>query len=84
MATSIDAALALIGDAPAHVIGGAQIYAEILPKTDRLIVTEISKTFNCDAFFPAIDSQQWKEISREPHHSDAQDLDYAFVIYERR
>lgn len=82
--TSIDAALALVGDTPAHVIGGAQIYAEILPKTDRLIVTEISKTFNCDAFFPAIDPQQWKEVSREQHHSDTQGFDYAFVIYERR
>lgn len=82
--TSLDAALALVGDTPAYVIGGAQIYVEALPKSDRLIVTEISKTFDCDAFFPAIDAQQWKEISREQHHSDAQKFDYAFVIYQRR
>lgn len=81
--TSVDAALALIGDTPAYVIGGAQIYAEVLPITNRLIVTEITRNFHCDAFFPAIDPQQWKEVSREQHHSDEQQFDYAFVVYER-
>lgn len=81
---SIEAARALVGDTPAYVIGGAQIYKEILPATDRLIVTEIGKRFDCDAFFPAIDPQQWEEISREPHHSAEQGFDYAFVIYQRR
>ena len=81
---SLDAARALVGDTPAHVIGGAQIYAEALPVTDRLIVTEIGKRFDCDAFFPAIDPQQWEEISRESHRSAEQDFDYAFVIYQRR
>lgn len=81
---SIEAARALVGDTPAYVIGGAQVYKEILPATDRLIVTEIGKRFDCDAFFPAIDPQQWEEISREPHHSAEQGFDYAFVIYQRR
>ena len=81
--TSVDAALALIGDTPAYVIGGAQIYAEVLPITNRLIVTQDTSKFHCDAFFPAIDPQQWKEVSREQHHSDEQQFDYAFVVYER-
>ncbi|HJV50848.1 MAG TPA: dihydrofolate reductase [Noviherbaspirillum sp.] len=81
--TSLDAALRLVADAPACIIGGAQIYAEVLPRTDRLIVTEIGKTFNCDAFFPAIDPQRWKEVARESHHSDQNGFDYAFVTYER-
>src|SRR4051812_5852049 len=45
--TSVDAALALVRGVPACIIGGAQIYAETLPHTQRLIVTEIGKTFNC-------------------------------------
>ncbi|HJV73937.1 MAG TPA: dihydrofolate reductase [Noviherbaspirillum sp.] len=82
--TSVDGALALVGDTPAYVIGGAQIYAEVLPVTNRLIITEIARNFNCDAFFPAIDPQKWKEVSREQHHSEEQNFDYAFVVYERR
>jgi dihydrofolate reductase len=82
--TSIDEALRLVADVPAHVIGGAQIYAEVLPRTDRLIVTEIGKTFRCDAFFPEIGKDQWREASREQHHSDENGFDYAFVIYERQ
>lgn len=80
---SLDAAIALVGDVPACIIGGAQIYAEALPRTGRLIVTEIGKTFDCDAFFPAIDLQQWQEVARERHHSDQNGFDYAFVTYQR-
>src|SRR3954447_19455685 len=47
-ATSLDAALRLLGDVPCFIIGGAQIYREALPHTTRLIVTEIAKRFDCD------------------------------------
>lgn len=81
---SLDAALKLTGDTPACVIGGAQIYAETLACAHRLIVTEIDKTFDCDAFFPEIDPRQWREAARESHHSVENGFDYAFVTYERR
>jgi dihydrofolate reductase len=83
-ATSLETALHLLGDAPAFIIGGEQIYREVLPRTTRLIVTEIAKRFDCDAFFPDVDPQQWQEVSREQHHSESGGFDYAFVIYQRR
>lgn len=82
--SSLAAAAALAGDAEAFIIGGAEIYAAAQPLTQRLIVTEIKHSFDCDAFFPARDPQQWEEISRENHHSDANDFDYSFVVYQRR
>jgi len=82
-APSLNAAASTAGDAEAFVIGGAQIYAEALPHADRLIVTEIGKTFDCDTFFPEIDQQQWKEVARDKHHSEQNGFDYAFVTYER-
>lgn len=81
--TSLDAAIALVREVPACIIGGAQIFIEALPLVDRLVVTEISKTFDCDTFFPAIDPAQWTEVARETHHSDAGGFDYAFVTYQR-
>lgn len=81
---SLAAASALIGTAPSFIIGGAQIYAEALPLAGRLLVTEIGRTFDCDAFFPAIDKTVWQETTREPHHSEANGFDFAFVTYQRR
>lgn len=83
-AFSLDAALALVGDTPAFVIGGAQIFADALPLTHTLIVTQIDKRFDCDTFFSPIDPQQWEEVSREQHRSAEQNFGYAFVTYRRR
>jgi dihydrofolate reductase len=81
--TSFEAAKALVGDAQAFIIGGAQIYADTLAGTDRIIVTKIDKAYDCDAFFPAIDPAQWKEVAREAHHSEANGLDFAYITYDR-
>lgn len=83
-AVSLDAALALAGAGELFVIGGASIYAEALPRADRLIVTEIGKRFECDTFFPPIDLAVWHETARERYHSGPQGFDFAFVTYERR
>jgi dihydrofolate reductase len=82
--TSLDAAVALAGNTEAFIIGGAQIFIEALPRVDRLIVTEIDKTFDCDTFFPQIDLNQWQEVAREQHQSAKAGLPYAFVTFERR
>lgn len=81
---SLEAAVALVGDAPAFIIGGAQIFAESMDLAQRIVVTEIDHTFKCDTFFPPLDSAVWAETAREAYHSDANGYDYAFVTYERR
>lgn len=87
-ADSLQAAIALLGDEPASIIGGAQIFSAALPLADTLIVTHIAHRFDCDTFFPAIDPALWRESAREVHtradgHADAPDYDYAFVTYTR-
>ena len=83
-ALSLADAVRLAGDGEAFVIGGSQIYAEVLPLASKLIVTEIDADFECDAFFPPIDPAVWSEVTRESHHSESTGLRYAFVIYRRR
>lgn len=83
VAHSLDQAIALAGDEPASIIGGAQIFADALSVADRMIVTEIAHTFSCDTFFPEPPSGAWKETARETHHSQANGFDYAYVTYER-
>ncbi|HEY4316478.1 MAG TPA: dihydrofolate reductase [Herbaspirillum sp.] len=86
-AASVAEAAVLAGadsNGEAFIIGGAQIYAESLPLADRLIVTEIARRFDCDAFFPAPDMTLWRETARETHRSSDDAFDYAFVTYEKR
>jgi dihydrofolate reductase len=42
------------------IIGGQDVYTQTLAIADRLILTEIEKEFEGDAFFPAFDKQQWR------------------------
>ena len=83
VALSLEAAIALLGDDDASIIGGAQIFNASMHLADRLIVTEIAHAFNCDTYFPALDAGVWRETARETHHDDAGAFDYAFVTYER-
>ena len=80
---SLADAIALVGEQPAFVIGGGQIFMDALPLTRQLLVTEIDRDFACDVFFPEIDPRSWREVAREAHHSDVNAFDFAFVTYQR-
>ncbi|NWG86517.1 MAG: dihydrofolate reductase [Hydrogenophilaceae bacterium] len=82
-AHSIDAAIAACGDDPeVFFVGGADLYRQVLPRADRLYLTEIQAEYEGDAYFPAFDGQAWREATREPHVSAA-GLGYHFVTYTR-
>jgi dihydrofolate reductase len=85
VAHSLEAAIAVCaGDEEVFVVGGANLYAQALPRVDTLHITEIQHDVDGDAHFPDFDRAQWREVSREQHHQDApQALDYAFVTYRR-
>lgn len=65
------------------VIGGAQIFREILPVCDRMYTTEIHRDFEGDARFPEFDREGWIEVSREKHQND-NGLEYDFVVLDRK
>jgi len=79
---SLDEAVSLVGDAPAFIIGGAQVFDAALAIADQLIVTEIDGEFECDTFFPAIDPAIWREAERTRHQS-ANGLAFDIVLYRR-
>ena len=82
---SIPAALAVCADdSEVFFVGGAQLYAQVLPLAQRLYLTEIKAEFEGDAWFPALDRTEWDEISRDPRHDIASGLHYDFVIYQRK
>ncbi|WP_119154671.1 dihydrofolate reductase [Caldimonas tepidiphila] len=85
-AHSIEAALALVAQEPrVFVIGGAQLYAEALPRADELVLTELDRDFDGDAAFPAWPREAFDEVSREVREAEApHGFGYAFVTYRRR
>ncbi len=55
------------GNPRLYGIGGAGIYAALLPQADRLLITEVDLEIpDADAFFPDFDADRWREIARYP------------------
>jgi dihydrofolate reductase len=83
----LDAALAAARrDHPARVfvLGGGQIYREALPLADELMLTEIERDFDGDAYFPDFARDAFAEVSRERHLAAApNDFHFSFVTYRR-
>lgn len=67
------------------VIGGEAIYREMLPMAHRLYLTEVHGAVEGDAWFPALEMDQWKEVSREDiDQGEGDDYSYSFVVLDRR
>jgi dihydrofolate reductase len=85
VAHSLEAALAYAEVSPeVFVIGGATLYAQALPRADRLYLTRIDANFAGDTYFPPVDPDRWQEVSRQNHSPDAENpWPYAFTVLER-
>ena len=84
---SLDEALAITQteEKPVFIVGGAEIYRQALPKTDRLYLTTIHHNFDADTFFPDFDRSEWTVINSEPHKADEKNkYDYTFEVLERK
>jgi len=83
--TDIDTALAAAGTGTVCIIGGAELYRQVLDRADRLVLTEVAADVEGDAHFPEFDRDTFVEVAREAHPADADnEHDYAFVEYRRR
>ncbi len=72
-------------DNEVFIIGGGQVYVQLLPYADKLYITRIHHTFaDADTFFPAIDLTRWHLDGSETFPADDKNL-YAFSFeeYER-
>jgi dihydrofolate reductase len=66
------------------VIGGSEVFKLFLPVADRLYITEIHETFEADTYFPELNENEWKEVSREPGIIDEKNkYTHDFVVYEK-
>ena len=84
--SSLDYALIkLMDEEEVFIIGGGEIYRQILPIANKLYLTKIHANFpDADVFFPEINYQEWREVSRKIHLADERHAySFSFVEYER-
>lgn len=82
-APNLDEALARLAAAPqVFVIGGGQLYAQALPRAEKLVLTEIDADLDGDTFFPRWDRTAFTVAARELHRA-ADGTAFAFVTYHR-
>ncbi|RZA00851.1 MAG: dihydrofolate reductase [Sphingobacteriaceae bacterium] len=83
---SIDDALKLCtGEDEVFIVGGAEIYKQAMPLTDRIYLTIVHQEFEGDTYFPEIKEGIWKETARQDHGTDEKHLfSYSFITLERR
>ena len=80
VAPSLEAALAAAGAVPeVVVIGGAEIFRQVLPRTDVVHLTRVHARVAGDVMFPELDPGQWRETVVE-HHAADERHQYAFTF----
>ncbi|MCD8740215.1 dihydrofolate reductase [Mucilaginibacter roseus] len=83
---SLESALALcVDEAEVFIVGGAEIYKQAMPVTDRIYLTIVHHDFEGDTFFPEIDNSEWTEIARTDYHADEKHAySYSILTLEKR
>jgi dihydrofolate reductase len=77
-------ALALAGEAPVTVIGGAEIFPLFEPLATAVELTEIHADIEGDVTLPAFDARDWTETARADFPAEEGRPAYSFIRLERR
>jgi dihydrofolate reductase len=73
------------GNDEIFVIGGGELYREVLPSADRVYLTRVHASVEGDTTFPELDPKLWKEIARHEHPADAENPQaMTFLVYEKK
>ncbi len=89
IAATLDDALAIAarraeaaGVSEITIIGGAEIYRAVLPRADRIYLTEVHEAVEGDTVFPDYDRDEWNETSRSDVTTES-GIAISFVVLER-
>lgn len=66
------------------VVGGGEIYKQLLPYTDKVYLTRVHADFKADTVFPELKEDEWEIIHKEKGIRDEQNpYDYEYIDYKR-
>ncbi len=82
---NIEFALAQVQSVPkVFVIGGANIYQQLILRVDVLYITKVNTIVEADAFFPEWDEAQFEKISSKHYdQSEKNQFDFDIEMWER-
>jgi dihydrofolate reductase len=67
------------------VIGGGEIFSLLLPRADRIYLTEVDLDVTGDTFLPELDPAHWREVARERFSRGEKDeADFVIRTLDRR
>lgn len=67
------------------VIGGGNIFKQILPFADRMYITWIDQDFDGDTYFPEFSELDWSLTSKvKGEKNETNPYDYYFLQYDRK
>ncbi len=67
------------------VIGGADIYEQVLTDADELYITYVDTVVEGDCYFPEIDNSEWMLINEESYRADEKNPhDMTFKVFKRQ
>lgn len=69
-------------DKKTFIIGGGEIYAQLINSCDELLVTKIHCKIDGDAYFPIIDLSVWSLINQSEKFTE-NDLEYSYLTYRK-
>ena len=84
IAHSIEEAMAMAGDGPVSIIGGAEIFRLFEGLADQVELTEVRGDIAGDTTLPPFDPDIWRETAREDHPAADGRPAYSFVTLRRR
>ncbi len=70
------------GSSRMFVIGGGQVYRQLLPYCRRAYITKMERDFQAEVFFPNLDEDPDWSLAEEGPALEHQGLIYRFVRYE--
>ena len=83
---SIESALAVVKDQEEIcVIGGADLFRQMLPMVERIYLTVVHHEFEDDTFFPELDLAEWRELEKISNLADEKNkYPYDFLILQKK
>lgn len=72
------------GETECFIIGGGEIFKQAMHRCDKIYLTRIHRDIEGDVFFPEINKDEWKEISRQDFKADEKNsYDFSFIVFDR-
>ena len=72
-------------DSNPYIIGGGQIYKLGINLVDKIELTRVHNTFEADTFFPELNLNKWRLVSKTFHDVDQKhDHSFTYETYEKK